>query len=77
MRSTLDQLIQQLQELKASGVPGDTLIGVVTNDNNGNPKLVQLNIQPRMVALAKDEADKDWETCRKVTRGGVPAVLID
>ncbi len=76
MRTTLDDMIQQLQALKDAGVPGQSFIGVLSNDNNGNPTLVQLNIRACMVNLAKTEADKDWETCRKVSRGGVPAVLI-
>lgn len=76
MRITLDQLIAALEEQKAAGVPGDTLVGIPERDNNGKPGIVKLDIQPYVSALAKDEHAKGWTLCRTVTRGGVPVVVI-
>lgn len=75
-RITLDEMIAALQAQKESGVPGDTLIGIPERDNNGRGGFVKLDIEPRIVPLAKDECVKGFSLCRVVSRGGIPAVVI-
>lgn len=73
---TLDQLIESLQSLKADGLDGSTVVGIPTLDNNGKWGMVQLEIAPRITAIAKDEHAKGWTICRNVSRGGVPVLVI-
>ena len=73
---TLDQLIASLQAQKAAGVDGATPVGIPSLDNNRNWGMVQLDIVLSVSSVAKDEHSKGWTICRKVTRGGVPVVLI-
>lgn len=75
-RITLDQMIAALQAQKDAGVPGDTLVGIPSRDNNGKAGMVKLDIAPRIVSLAKDEFQKGWTLCRVVSRGGVSSIVI-
>lgn len=75
-RITLDEMIVALQAQKESGVPGDTLVGIPGQDNNGRGGFVTLDVTPRIMPIAKDECAKGWSLCRAVSRGGVPVVVI-
>lgn len=75
-RITIDETITALQAHKASGLSGDTLVGIPERDNNGRGGFIKLDVAPRIVPLAKDECVKGWALCRVVSRGGVPTVVI-
>lgn len=76
MRITIDQLIKLLEEQKASGVSGETLVGIPERDSNGKAGFVKLDVRPHLCNIAKDEHAKGWALCRNVTRGGVPVLVI-
>ena len=39
---TIDNLIDQLQQLKSDGLPGTTRVGIPSMDNDGVSRMVQL-----------------------------------
>ena len=73
---TLDQLIEKLQTLKAEGLDGKTRVGIPSVDNDGKSRMIQLDVLPSVIPVAKDEYEKDWTFCRKVVRGGVPVLVL-
>ncbi len=76
MSLTLDQLIELLQKLKAEGVDGAIPVGIPSKNNDGKFCMVELDVTPCVMPIAKDEFEKGWTLCRKVSRGGLPALVI-
>lgn len=73
---TLDQLIENLQKLKAEGLDGTTRVGIPSFDNDGKSRMIQLDVLTAVIPVAKDEYEKGWTLCRKVARGGVQVLVL-
>lgn len=73
---TLDDLIESLQAFKSDGLDGATRVGVSSRDSNGKLGMIDFDVMPRLVAVAKDEHAKKWTLCRTVSRGGVRVLVI-
>lgn len=73
---TLDSLIELLQQQRDGGLPGDTVVMVVAQDNNGRPGYAKRVTGTHQVSVAKADFDKGWETCRVVANRGVQALLV-
>ncbi|MEQ6436248.1 hypothetical protein V8Z74_14635 [Comamonas sp. w2-DMI] len=74
---SVDELIKRLEAKKAEGhVDGDTLVGIPGLDNNDQVGKVRLEIELSTTSIAKDEFQKDWNLCRKVSRGGIKVLLL-
>lgn len=73
---TLDQLIEQLQTLKAQGLDGSTRVGIPSVDNDGKSRMIQLDPKQVLIPVAKDDFQKGWTLCRKVSRAGVEVLVL-
>lgn len=75
MRTTLDEMISLLQKEKAAGVPGSTPIGLFARNMSGS--FINMDIRVGQGAVAKAEFDKGWTVAKRVSRGGVPVIVLD
>ena len=76
MPHTIDTLIEELQNLKANGLPGTTRVGIPQRDNDGIDRLVNLEFTPCVTKVSKCDFEKDWALCKKVPRGGVDILVL-
>lgn len=73
---TLNQLIASLQQLKDSGVPGDTAVAIPAVDNNRRGGMMQRVESTGQVAVSKADMDKGYDLCKIVANRGVIIVYI-
>jgi hypothetical protein len=73
---TLDQLITKLQQLKDSGVAGETAVAFPSVDNNGRGGMMQRIEGAGRVAVAKADFDKGYGLCKTVATRGVEVLVI-
>ena len=73
---TIDNLIDQLQQLKSDGLPGTTRVGIPSMDNDGVSRMVQLEIAPCLTKVSQADYEEDWHLCRKVVRGGIDVLVL-
>lgn len=76
MRVTIDELIAQLQQHRAEGLPGDTMVVVEGLDNNGRSHMANFEVSPRVSSVAKADFDKGWTLAKFVSRGGVRVLVL-
>lgn len=75
-RMTIDGLMAKLEAMKAEGLPGDTVVGVASRDNNGRSGFANFELSPRTMPVAKAEFEKGWTLAKFVSRGGVPVLVL-
>jgi hypothetical protein len=73
---TLDQTIEKLLLLKASGLPGDSAVAIPCFNNNGQSGFMQRIEHVGRSAVAKTEFEKGWGVCQLVSLRGVEIVSI-
>jgi len=71
-RKTLDETIAELQKLRDSGVPGDSVVALP--DNTG--RNANFELKPRLASVAKAEFEKGWTIAKFVAQRGVQIVLL-
>lgn len=74
MRLSIDELIELLQQKKAEGVPGTTPVGLDTPSDRY--KYINMDIQVGVTSVSKPDFEKGWSLATRVTRAGVPVVVI-
>lgn len=72
----LDQTIEALTRLRASGVAGTTPVTYPTTDNNLSPGFMQRVESIAVSTVAKADFERGYGICKAGTRGGVPVVAI-
>ncbi|KWA84165.1 hypothetical protein WL29_22650 [Burkholderia ubonensis] len=73
---TLDEMIEELQKQKAAGVPGNTVVALQGQDNNGRGGFANFEVNVRMGAVAKAEFEKNWTIAKFVSSRGVPVLVL-
>lgn len=72
----LDQLIDKLTQMRASGVPGTIATAIPSPDNNGRAGFFQRIEGVGRVAVAKTDHEKGVSLCRAVAARGVEILVI-
>ncbi|KVP17067.1 hypothetical protein WJ84_01980 [Burkholderia ubonensis] len=73
---TLDEYIEELQRLKASGVPGNTVIALAGTDNNNRGVIANFEVRPHLRSVAKADFDKGWTIAKFVSQRGIQILLL-
>lgn len=75
-RLTVDELLAELQRLKDAGLPGDTVTGISSLDNNGRSGVISFEVCPHVAGVAKAEFEKNWTQAKVVSRSGVKVLVL-
>jgi hypothetical protein len=76
MRTTLDELLAELQSLKDAGLPGNTVTALSGTDNNARGGFVNFEVKPHLMSVAKTDFEKGWTIAKVVSQRGVQVLVL-